>query len=75
MKPLVVIILTTFTRVLIFMKPIPLFKEWAGREEEEEGVSSYWITKRKGYDNRNLKRKHWIALCGVLALEKAMCLS
>jgi hypothetical protein len=33
------------------------------REDEEEYVSSYWMTWRKRRDTGNLKRKHWIALC------------
>jgi len=46
-----------------------------GLEGEEEGVSSYWMTLRKKKDTGNWKRKHYIALCGELALEETMDMS
>jgi hypothetical protein len=46
-----------------------------GRKDEEEDVSSYWMTLRKRKDTLHCKRKHQIALCGELALEKATDLS
>jgi hypothetical protein len=33
------------------------------------------MTKRKGYDTGNWKRKHCVALCGEIVLEEAMDLS
>jgi len=39
------------------------------REEDEEDVNSYWITLRKGDNTGNGKWKHYIALCGELALD------
>ena len=45
-------------------------KKW--REDEEEDVSSYWMTLMKGEDTRNWKRKHQNAFCGEVALEEAM---
>jgi hypothetical protein len=50
----------------------------AGRnwqENEEEGVSSYWVNACKREDTGNWKRKHWIWFCGELALEEAMDVS
>jgi len=41
-------------------------------EDEEEDVRSYWINLRKREDIGHWKRRHWIALCGELALEVAM---
>ena len=38
------------------------------REDEEEDVSSYWVTVRKIGDNGNWKNKQQMALCGELAL-------
>ena len=40
------------------------------REDEEEDVSIDWMTLRKREDTRNWKRKHQIALCGELDLER-----
>jgi hypothetical protein len=42
-----------------------------GKQDEEEDVNSYWMNLRNREDNEIWKRKHWIALSGVLALEKA----
>ena len=39
--------------------------------DEEEDVSSCWMTLRKGEDNGNLKCKHQIALCEKLSLKVA----
>jgi DNA phosphorothioation-dependent restriction protein DptG len=44
-------------------------------EDEEENTSSYWMILRKREDAVNLKTKHYIALCGELALEETMDLS
>jgi len=44
-------------------------KKW--REEKEEYVSSYWTTLRKREDTENLKREHYVALCGEFVLEEA----
>jgi hypothetical protein len=45
------------------------------QEDEVEDVGSYWMTLRKGDDTLIWRRKLWIALCGELALEKALDLS
>jgi hypothetical protein len=44
--------------------------EVAGRRGKD--VSSYWIILRKREDIGNIKRKHYIALCGELALGDSM---
>ena len=44
-------------------------------EDEEEDVSSYYMTLRKGEDTGNWKIEHYMALCGELALEEATDLS
>jgi hypothetical protein len=50
-----------------------LFKErYKGREDDEEYVSNYWLTLRKREDTAVLKREHWLALSGELALEETM---
>jgi hypothetical protein len=41
-------------------------------ENEEEEVLSYWITLRKREDTGKWKRKHYNALCEILALEETM---
>jgi len=41
-------------------------------EDEEEDVSSYWMTSRKREDTGNWKRVHSIALCGELSSEDSM---
>jgi len=43
-----------------------------GQQNEEEGISSYWVTIRKWKDNENWKRNHYIALSGEVTLEQAM---
>jgi hypothetical protein len=43
-----------------------------GNEDKKEDLSSYWMTLRKREDSRILKRKHYIALCGELALERTL---
>jgi hypothetical protein len=43
-------------------------KMWGIDDGEDE--SSYWMTLRKQEDTVNWKRKHYIALCGKLALEE-----
>ena len=45
------------------------------KEDEEEGVRSYWITLRTGEDTVNGRRKLQIALCGGIVLEEALDLS
>jgi len=45
------------------------------QEDDDEDVESYWTTLRKGEDTLIWRRKLWIALCGELALEKALDLS
>jgi hypothetical protein len=45
------------------------------QEDDREEVSSYWMILRKRVDTANLKRKHYIALCGEFTLEEAMELS
>ena len=42
------------------------------QEDEEEDVSSYWMTLREGESTRNWKNKHYTALCEKLNLEEAM---
>ena len=44
-------------------------------ERRGRRLRSNWITIRKIKDTGNWKRKHWIALCGVLTLEEVMDLS
>ena len=46
-----------------------------GLEDEEEGVSSYWMTLKEQKVVGKWKRKHYIALCGELALDEAMDMS
>ena len=41
-------------------------------EDEEEDVSSYWMTLRKGQDIGKWKGDHWLALYGELAMEADM---
>jgi hypothetical protein len=43
-----------------------------GHEDKKEDLSSYWMTFRKTEDIGTLKRKHYIALCGELALEETL---
>jgi len=38
----------------------------------KEDLSSYWMTLRKREDIGILNRKHYIALCGELALEETL---
>ena len=52
-----------------------LNEKWKGRDDEEEDVSSYWMTSRKGEDTVSLKRKHQKPLCRELALEETMDVS
>jgi hypothetical protein len=35
-----------------------LKERWKGREDDEEGLSSYWMNVRKKEDTVNGKRKH-----------------
>jgi hypothetical protein len=46
-----------------------------GRQDEEEDVSSYWMTLRKRECTGNWKGKHKMAVSAELALEEAMDLS
>jgi hypothetical protein len=46
-----------------------------GREDEEEDVSSYWMTVGKLEEIGSWKGKHLISRSGELALEEAMDLS
>jgi hypothetical protein len=60
-------------RICLFLRNSCLPKhimKW--REDEEENVSSYWMTLRKGEDSGNRKRKHKMALCVELTLEEAL---
>jgi len=41
-------------------------------EDEEESVSSYWLSLRKWEGTGNWKRKHWIAIGGKIAFEDVM---
>jgi hypothetical protein len=43
-----------------------------GREGEGEYVRSCLMYSRKEDNSGNWKRKHWITLCGEVALERAM---
>jgi len=40
-------------------------------EDEEQGVSSYWMSLGKIVVTVNWKRKHYLSLCGELASEEA----
>jgi len=40
------------------------------REDEEEDVSSYYLSLRKRDDTEIWNRKHWITLLGKLAFER-----
>jgi hypothetical protein len=42
------------------------------QEDEEEGVSSYWMTLVKRENARNWNREHKIALCAEISLEEAV---
>jgi hypothetical protein len=41
-------------------------------ENDEEDVSSNWVTLIRREDTGYWKRKHYIALCGKFALDEAM---
>jgi hypothetical protein len=41
-------------------------------DDEEEDISSYWMILRKREGTESWKQKHQIAVCGELALEKAI---
>jgi len=43
-----------------------------GHEDKKEDLSSYWMTLRKRKCCGTLKRKHYTALCGELALEETL---
>jgi hypothetical protein len=44
-------------------------QRYEGQEDEEEGVSIYWMTLGKREGTGNWNREHWIALCGEMAVE------
>ena len=50
-------------------------EEWKWWEDEEEDLSSYWMTLMKRKDTGNWTREHHIALCGEFSLEEALDLA
>jgi hypothetical protein len=49
-----------------------LKERYTGRENEEEDVSSYWMTLRKSDDIGIRKRKQCMGLCAGPTFEEAM---